>query len=80
MDDKKLTEYAEYWDIEGSEFLLVSSEHNSSDWTKCLIYHKESGCYEIIEDSDISQEVMLRMHNAGVPIVHVDDLKKLGKK
>lgn len=78
LKDSRLIDYAEYWDNEASEFLLVSSEYGGTDLSTCLIFHKASRCYESIDDSDIAREVMARMRDAGVPVVHVDDLKKLG--
>lgn len=77
MDDARLADFVGYWNAEAIEFLLVSSERGSADLSTCLIYHKPSRCYELIEDSGIAREVKARMRDVGVPIVHIDDLKKL---
>lgn len=75
MDDSQLTAYAAYWGDEAAEFLLVTSDENLTDLSHCLILHKESGCYDVIEDDEVYLEVMTRMYEAGVPVVHKDDLK-----
>lgn len=76
MDDNRLAEYADYWGGESSGFLLVSSSVDK-ELASCLIYHKESRCYEAIDDQDVASEVMKRMRNAGVPIVGLDHVRSL---
>lgn len=76
MDDSQLNEYAAYWGDEAEEFLLVSSGADLNDLSDCLIFHKESRCYDVIEDDEVSLEVKNRMREAGVPVVHMDDLNK----
>ena len=68
-------EYNDLWTTDVEKYVLISEHPERGSTEDCSIFDRVGRMACIIEDEDVSQAVMKRMVEAGVPIVGPEILR-----